>query len=254
MTLSASGISICPKEGDFIFGTTNNCHEFCAESPRPSVEVSSDVRIRILPRLQVLVAELKMGPTNLQGLMKRLPPFLEHKLEQQHELFKAILLQLQREVRSQQSGQSVIVESLLRVLLTQVLRQHEGLRNTEDGQLFEFSVEIANSLQLMQDNLESAWTVDGLADAVGLSRAQFAMQFAKALGKSPMRYLYECRMVRAQELLQHNHYALKEIAPMVGYKSTSAFSTAFKRWSGHSPLEERLALSSNVGSSRNRDS
>ena len=59
------------------------------------------------------------------------------------------------------------------------------------------------------------------------------------MGQPPVKYLTDCRMRRACSLLREQRCALKEIAGRTGYDSESAFSNAFKRWSGRSPGEWR---------------
>lgn len=236
-SLKASGISTSLEEGDLVFVTSSGDHEFVFEN-RPPIPTAFE--IQILPCIQVFVAELILGEADLNGLTKLVPPMLTLKSANQQDFLKGILGLLRREVTLLEAGHGVMVDSMLQILFTQVVRHHKGLGEDSDCDLFQLPWEISSTLQLMREHLHLPWTVEALADAVGLSRSQFAMMFANTLDQSPMRYLFECRMVRARELLQNSHFALKEIAPMVGYKTTSAFSTAFKRWSGRPPMEERL--------------
>lgn len=50
-----------------------------------------------------------------------------------------------------------------------------------------------------------------------------------------MCYLRKERMKHAGELLGDEGLGIKEIAISVGYDSESAFSNAFKKWSGMAP-------------------
>jgi AraC-like DNA-binding protein len=77
--------------------------------------------------------------------------------------------------------------------------------------------------------------VAALADRVCLSRSVFAARFKSLLSKSPMQYLFDCRMQKACAMLSEDRYGIKEIASHVGYATEGAFSNAFKRWSGQSP-------------------
>ena len=78
-----------------------------------------------------------------------------------------------------------------------------------------------------------------LAQTARMSRSAFASRFKTLVSKSPARYLLECRMERACEMLAENQYGVKQIASRVGYTTGAAFSNAFKRWSGQSPGEYR---------------
>jgi AraC-like DNA-binding protein len=50
-----------------------------------------------------------------------------------------------------------------------------------------------------------------------------------------MEYLLTWRMALAKDLLRRHELALTEVAERVGYRSASAFSTAFTRYVGQPP-------------------
>jgi AraC-like DNA-binding protein len=76
----------------------------------------------------------------------------------------------------------------------------------------------------MHEDLKRAWTLPALARLAGLSRAAFAARFAKTVGETPMRYLAQCRMRRAMNLLKSEQATLAQVADSVGYGSEAAFS------------------------------
>ncbi|HWA74584.1 MAG TPA: AraC family transcriptional regulator [Polyangiaceae bacterium] len=94
---------------------------------------------------------------------------------------------------------------------------------------------VARALELMCKQLDTRWTVEHLARAVGLSRPAFAKRFVLALGMPPLRYLSELRLELAANLLQSSDASLAELAQAVGYASEFAFSRAFKRRFGVAP-------------------
>jgi AraC-like DNA-binding protein len=61
------------------------------------------------------------------------------------------------------------------------------------------------------------------------------VRFTSALGKSPWAYIEQRRMETACRLLAETGLAVWQIAQLVGYSGTSAFSRAFHRWSGVRP-------------------
>ena len=79
------------------------------------------------------------------------------------------------------------------------------------------------------------WTVEELADSVGMSRAAFASRFGELLGEPPMQYLAGWRMHLAKHLLRDSNLAIGEIAGRVGYESEAAFNRAFRRVVGAPP-------------------
>jgi AraC-like DNA-binding protein len=54
--------------------------------------------------------------------------------------------------------------------------------------------------------------------------------------------VFRLRMLRAEEVLRNTNYALKSIAPNIGYANAFAFSSAFKRHAGTSPKQYRALL------------
>lgn len=68
-----------------------------------------------------------------------------------------------------------------------------------------------------------------------MSRTSFAVKFRATVGQAPMDYLTHWWMRLAADRLLTAHESLAVLAPSLGYKSESAFSTAFKRVMGCSP-------------------
>ena len=94
---------------------------------------------------------------------------------------------------------------------------------------------IARALGMLQAEPAKRWTVEGLARAVGLSRAAFARRFRAVSGSSPRRFLTDLRLALAASLLEANDDSLAALAAQVGYTSEFAFSRAFKRRHGVAP-------------------
>ncbi|MEZ6317263.1 MAG: helix-turn-helix transcriptional regulator [Phycisphaerales bacterium] len=86
------------------------------------------------------------------------------------------------------------------------------------------------------------WTLPSLAAEAGLSRSSFAERFLSVVGCTPAAYLRTVRVVRAAELLRTTTRPISQVAHAVGYASESAFTGAFRRWSGMTPGEYRGAV------------
>jgi AraC-like DNA-binding protein len=95
--------------------------------------------------------------------------------------------------------------------------------------------EIGPALGLMHIKPEEPWTVASLAEHAAMSRSAFAARFMAVVGQSPLKYLTDCRMRKARDLLRDGRLGLKAISAKVGYTTESAFSNAFKRHIGQSP-------------------
>ena len=101
--------------------------------------------------------------------------------------------------------------------------------------------QIGAGISLIHRDLNRPWTVGALAAAVGMSRSAFALRFSLLLGESPIQYLVRRRMARASTLLEADQRPIARVANEVGYESDVAFSRAFKRHVGLSPVEFRSA-------------
>ncbi len=93
-------------------------------------------------------------------------------------------------------------------------------------------------------HLSSRLDVRALARMVGLSASHFSRAFQKAVGVSPHRYVIQCRVIRAKELLATTRLSLTEIALTSGFADHSHFSRRFREIAGVAPREfRRLAAS-----------
>src|SRR5262249_15636138 len=86
---------------------------------------------------------------------------------------------------------------------------------------------IGTALALMHAAPEKSWTLQSLAVEIGMSRSPFAARFKTLVGKSPMNYLKERRMLVAANLLRTDALSLSAVAERVGYESVASFSRAF---------------------------
>jgi AraC-like DNA-binding protein len=105
------------------------------------------------------------------------------------------------------------------------------------------SPHMARALARMHEAPELAWTLEDLAQEVGLSRAAFARNFNASVGEPPHSYLTRWRMGVAAQLLEDTDLRLVEIASRVGYRSEFSFSRAFKSARGISPIQYRRGAS-----------
>lgn len=164
------------------------------------------------------------------GVHGKLVPWADH------------LLQLLQEESGRGPGRAqLMMDRLFSILLVNALRE-ETVASSGDNDVDSKTLqdeEVAQALARIHAQLSFPWTVARLADAVGLSRSGFAARFTQSVGQPPWDYLRDLRMELASRLLREGGHGLKEIAVRTGYKTPSAISTAFKRWSGMSPLEYR---------------
>ena len=82
-----------------------------------------------------------------------------------------------------------------------------------------------------------AYTVDTMAEDVGISRAQLHRKMKEMTGIATGKFLRNLRMEQAARLLREGKINVAQIADRVGYADQAHFSTAFKSHFGQSPSE-----------------
>jgi len=125
------------------------------------------------------------------------------------------------------------------MMLVQALRLHltEGLQGGV-GWLFALAdKQMSAAIHAMHNDPAHSWTLQQLAERVGMSRSTFALKFKETVGTSPIEYLTRWRMLLAGDKLTNSSDPISVIALSLGYESESAFSTAFKRVMGCSPRQ-----------------
>lgn len=78
-----------------------------------------------------------------------------------------------------------------------------------------------------------------LARQLGISETRLKSGFKAMHGTTIMQFCINSRIEAAKILLREDRYSVAEIGTIVGYEDHSAFSRAFRRYSGHSPKEWR---------------
>jgi AraC family transcriptional activator of mtrCDE len=88
---------------------------------------------------------------------------------------------------------------------------------------------------------QKRWTLAGLAEVAGVSRATLVRRFPAATGMGVADFLTRTRMTVAADLLTTTQRSLEDIAGSVGYRSPSAFGRAFRATTGTAPASWRRA-------------
>jgi AraC family transcriptional regulator len=95
--------------------------------------------------------------------------------------------------------------------------------------------------EYVEAHLDSKLDIHTLARIAEMSAWQFNRSFPKAVGVSPHRYVVQCRLQRARELLATTQLSLTEIALTIGFADQSHFSRRFHGFIGMTPRKFRKA-------------
>ena len=89
--------------------------------------------------------------------------------------------------------------------------------------------------EYIDTHLDTALELHRLAALVRMSPSHFTRSFHKAFGLTPHRYVIQCRILRARELLASTQLPLTEIALTVGFADQSHFCRRFTEGVGVTP-------------------
>ena len=176
-------------------------------------------------------------------LTKMLPPVLALNTKDWNSPLIPILVD---EVTKDEPGQAAVLDRLLDLLLTAVLKAWVATEDADRPAWWKSQGDpiVERALKSIHDDPAYAWTLDKLAAKTNASRASLARRFNDIVGEPPMTFLKNWRMALAEDLLSRPEETIGTVSEKVGYSSPFAFSSAFKRIKGESPYEYRARLRS----------
>jgi AraC-like DNA-binding protein len=172
-------------------------------------------------------------------ILNSLPPIVHIRRESDKAAMRWSLERLREELRDPQPGGSLIAQQLAYMMLIQALRLHlADATSAGSGWLSALSDKhMSMAIASMHSDPGHPWTLESLAERVGMSRSVFALRFRETVGATPMEYLTRWRMLLAADRLKNPSDGLSAIAHSLGYESESAFGKAFRRVMGCSPRQ-----------------
>lgn len=247
LALEGQDAPVAVGEGDVFLLRAPRQHTIASSLDVPPVELAA-----ILENRQGAIArhgegeeffmiggKVYLSDDNAQLLLDELPPLIHVRAASRHALsLHWLLKQLVAERDANHPGVAAASSQLAHLMLIQILRAYfEGAEPVASGRLRAIGDRrLAPALQLMHGDPGRAWQLEELAQAAAMSRATFCAYFKKTAGVAPMAYLTEWRMRLAERMLRGERTSIGAISASLGYTSESAFSNAFKRVTGRSPI------------------
>ena len=95
-----------------------------------------------------------------------------------------------------------------------------------------------NAMDVVRKNLDNAeFSIDNFAAKMFMSRSNLNLKIKALFGVSPLELIKTVRFNEACRLLQEKKHTMTEISDMVGFTTSSYFTSAFKRFMGCTPSE-----------------
>ena len=147
---------------------------------------------------------------------------------------KKIIEEINEELLNPQDGIETALYSLLGLLFVMICRL------TDKNSVSRYSLhDIADVIRYMEKNYARRLDRIKLSHAANMSEATFFRHFRQATGMSPMDYLRELRLNKAELLLRTTKLTLTEIADQCGFCDTNYFILCFRKHFDITPLRYR---------------
>lgn len=146
------------------------------------------------------------------------------------------LMELSEEISNKDIGFVTRVNHLIDSILILIVRKlYQG--KTCKKEFYHTFQKLDKSLY---ENLAHHWSVEEMAESVGLGTTSFTEKLKGYSGYTPMNYLIKMRVSEAVRLLKEEDSDITDIAIKTGFYSSQHFSTTFKKMTGHTPRQFRL--------------
>jgi AraC-like DNA-binding protein len=89
--------------------------------------------------------------------------------------------------------------------------------------------------KMIDSDLSKNFTISELAKQVGTNEQYLKKYFKGYFGKTVLNYITDRKMTYAKELIVSGNYRVADVARMTGYKHSTHFTTAFKKYFGFIP-------------------
>lgn len=209
----------------------------------PESEVNAD-------DVDILVGgRVELNPTGRELLLRALPP-LAH-VGASSVVGSQVRAHVQRiftEIVTDPIGADFAIRQHGQLLVLNIIRGFVHETDMPGGWLKVLTDErLKPALALIHEQPARSWSLEDLARAASMSRSAFAERFRRSADTTPLAYLIDWRMLLAQRQLRSGDIRIGTLALQLGYSSESAFSSAFKRHVGQSPLAYRSGSAARTG-------
>lgn len=142
------------------------------------------------------------------------------------------------ELNHQKIHSREIVHRIVSIIILQLQQETHSLKMHKNTTT-DLSSIVYNTKIFIDTHFSGQIDLDTLAEYTHVSKYYLARLFKEEMGKTIIDYLTDVRLQRSQELLESTDYSITQIASIVGFNSSSYFSTKFKELLKISPSDFR---------------
>ena len=133
--------------------------------------------------------------------------------------------------------EAVRISAILYEMITLSVHHAETIEGMPKMRLKDNLTEVADWIRA---HCDEPLTLEQMAFQANCSPSHFCRQFRRLMGKSPITYLIECRILRSKTMLVSTNLTIKEIAERIGFSSSSYFIHTFRKLEGITPEQFRF--------------
>ena len=131
-----------------------------------------------------------------------------------------------------------MIRSTVLRIMTLLCKRHVRLEETEVKDSHRLAC-VKQALGRIHAHSEEPFTLDDMADFVGMSKFHFAREFRRVTGYTFVSYVNLIRCEKAKSLLSEGQMRIGEIALACGFENQSYFTKTFQRHTGVLPTDYR---------------
>jgi AraC family transcriptional regulator len=153
---------------------------------------------------------------------------------------EAIGMMLLAELKQENLGGRLYIESLANVLAVHLLRQYVAEKPVLP--IYEGGLpqrQLLHVLDYIHEHLDQDIKLADLAGLLDMSQFHFSHLFKQAIGIAPYQYLLQQRIEQAKQLLKQTDQSITDIALTCGFNSHSHLSKQFRQLMGMTPTAYR---------------
>lgn len=122
-------------------------------------------------------------------------------------------------------------------IFLELLRLFRKSRPALDQALVSARRDVEDFLAALERQCGEVWSVDEMAEEVGLGRTRFSHYCKQITNRNPVDYLNALRVERAKALLAQSGNTVVQVAMECGFSSSQYFAKIFRQYEGLSPRE-----------------
>lgn len=202
-----------------------------------SIKIKSDTYQRYSLRVQPRSEEWQENEYLLFLLFNRTDEFSYQLTDSyEREAMEALFARLTAEYQSTEPFRDEMLRSLFCELIVHVCRRLPWQNYEESSE----NTKLIHSIrQRFEERYYEDYSLNALEEEYHLSASHLSHLFKRITGKSPMEYLFACRLLAAKRMLATTTLAIGDIVESCGFSDDSNFSRAFRKRVGMSPSDFR---------------